>query len=417
MSKADLLNRITEYYLNSGDFNGIDNRALQPYNQDELVGLIIDESVQLISQYDDINMYINRLNSFPAIEKQIENVRKNRRFAVYPSPKHLKTVEIQEEKPFSKMLAKGDCQLKVVYFSVGILENYVNDPRYKMLDNGYIGNIYVSDDCDPDDPIYSEYIQDYGIAYPTTGDKMRDRAIGVFLRDLSRLNLQAQYKWAGFLLPDQESFKVNYGFLKNMILADWVEDVWVFDALLEEIKFINQLCENMQIPKLFSHEYDRWSQELIGYRIILLPTLKNYYDFVGALEKIFVHNLNYKTFQKSGERIVPIERKNSDGSLKGSLQMLEEWLSVNYYSHYPQGAELFKERVSSVLREIRKIRQTPAHELYKNEYDKSLYKKQNQLVVSLYRAIVDIRYIFYAHPKNRGTEIPTILDEDKVVVY
>lgn len=35
-----------------------------------------------------------------------------------------------------------------------------------------------------------------------------------------------------------------------------------------------------------------------GSRNILLPTLKNYYDFVLVLKKIIVHNISYKTFQK-----------------------------------------------------------------------------------------------------------------------
>ncbi len=99
------------------------------------------------------------------------------------------------------------------------------------------------------------------------------------------------------------------------------------------------------------------------------------------------------------------------------MVLLEEWLEKNYYSRNPDGAKLFKEKVSSVLREIRKIRQIPAHELYENKHDKSVYKKQNELVTSLYYALRDIRAILLKHPNNRGITIPTELNGDNVVIY
>lgn len=40
-----------------------------------------------------------------------------------------------------------------------------------------------------------------------------------------------------------------------------------------------------------------------------------------------VHNISYKTFQKSAPHIASIERKDKNGKDKGSLVMFEEWLN------------------------------------------------------------------------------------------
>ena len=53
----------------------------------------------------------------------------------------------------------------------------------------------------------------------------------------------------------------------------------------------------------------------------------NYYDFALVLQKMVVHNISYKTFQKSAPHIASIERKDKNGKDKGSLVMFEEWLN------------------------------------------------------------------------------------------
>ena len=44
---------------------------------------------------------------------------------------------------------------------------------------------------------------------------------------------------------------------------------------------------------------------------------------------MFVHSLSYDFFKENGFLIKSVERKNIDGTLKGSLQMFEEWLEIN----------------------------------------------------------------------------------------
>ena len=417
MNKQETLDKITKYYLTSGDFNGIANTGLENSSRQDLEELILENKIFILSQRDDMNIFIRRFPGIPTKDKQLYALHNDRLFTIYPTKMHLATINIVEEKPFTKMLAQGEEQLKILYFNVDILQMYYDNPLYRISDFGYRGYIDV---VNPEaDELHSEYIKDFGVAYPNEKPIDSDRAIGVFLRDLSKLNYEAQCKWRGCLLRDQNEFVINKGFLDNLIYCKWVMDVWVFTALLEELKFINLLCKNIGLPPLFSKEYDMNENDLIGYRILLIPSKKNYFEFVTALEKIIINNINYKFFDFDKlNYILPIERKNEDGSLKGSLALLEEWMNTNYFSSNSKGQEAFKEYIMSTLRKIRKVRQIPAHDLYSNAHDKTLYSEQNKLISESYDSINQLRFIFQHHPANKGMQVPDILkDRENIVLY
>lgn len=419
MGKKELLQRVTNYYINSGDFNGLPDYEIPSSEIEDLVALIEDDLVRILTEDDDVNIYINRCNCFAEKEEQIKAVHKKSRCTIYPTQEHLATMNIRENKPFTEMLAQGVEQFHIMYFAVDVLELYINNPQYAIWDCGYRGNICIRDwDDEQADELHSEYIHDFGIAYPVDEPRDRDRAVAVFLRDLAKLNYEAQCKWRGFLLRNQKEFRVNYGFIKNLLYADWVTEYWIFDALLDEIKLINAMCNSIGIPQLFRKEYSRENQELIGYRIILIPSLKNYYEFVSALEKIVINNLSYDTFQKDTLGIASVERKKDDGTLKGSIEMLDEWFSSNYFRGNVEGCKAFKKYISGTFRTIRKIRQVPAHELYSNKHDKDLYRKQNELIEDVYRAVRDLRMMFSKHPSAKKVIVPEQLsDEENIVIY
>ena len=308
MDKKELLEYVTDHYLTSCDFNGVAVYNMPLFDTEDLVALIQENQVFVITDDDDFNIHINRYNWYSDKETQIASVRKKCGFAIYPTPTHLESLDIREEKPFTAMIARGAEQLRVMYFAVDVLELYVNNPQYIIWDCGYRGNIYLRDNAS-EDLLHSEYIKDFGVAYPRTAPRDGDRAIGVFLRDLSKLNFEAQCKWRAFLLRDQSKFVVNSGFIKNLLFGGWVDKYWIFDALLDEIKLINSMCNSIGLPPLFCNEYSREENQLIGYRTLLIPSSKNYYEFVSALEKIVVNNLNYKLFQQEASHIKPIDRK------------------------------------------------------------------------------------------------------------
>lgn len=419
MTKQELLDKITNHYINSPDYNGLPSYGLGDYLSDDLCELITDGLVRILSESDDINPYINRENRFASVAKQVETIRGARMFVVYPTPAHLSSCHVSSEKPFSQMLMNGYEQFRILYFSVDVLDLYVNNPQYHIIDHGYRGCIAVSNEtAEENDPLHSEYIQDFGIAYPRSDDKDSDRAIAVFLRDLAHLNYEAQCKWRGFMLPDQQKFVVNGGFVKNLLYGQWVETHWIFDALLDMIRYINELCKCIGIPPMFNKAYSREEHNLIGYRILLIPSKKNYYEFVSALEKIVIHNINYDTFQKEATGIKPVDRRRQDGTLKGSIDMLEEWFANNYYRNNQIGIEAFRNEVISVLRSIRKIRQVPAHELYCNTHDKQLYRQQNELIINTYNVLEFIGFAFAKHPLSKQyVSAHAFPNHSRIVVY
>lgn len=411
MKKNIVLQEIIDFYLQSKDFNGLPIYQMNNYSKEELINLIDNDLVEAISEKEVLNPHIRGFNI--DIPKDIQknnasNVESHTCF--YPTEKALEGVKIDYESPYTILMQKGREQFDIIFFDIEVLERYINNPKFLIMDNGYRGSIYIRDEYDDEED--SEYIKDYGMAY-IEGEKLT-RAVAIFLIDLAQLSPKIQMLWKAFELKNQDGCKVNSGFIKNLIYGEWVTDYWIFHAIIDEMIIINEQCEAMELPTLFSHTYGTdFSKMPEGYRNILLPTMKNYYDFVLVLEKMLVHNISVKTFQKDGFLIKGIERKDSKEYDKGSLVMLSEWLNRNIKTSIN-----IDEVIIKPLRNIRKIRQVPAHELTNNKYDIDVYKKQNDLVIETYRAIRGIRLLFSNHPKANKIEIQEwLVTGENIVCY
>jgi len=411
----NILSQIVDYYIKSSDFNGLPFYNIINTDIKKLIDLIDQEKIESYSQYEFINPHIKAFEIKSSKEHQKELVfNKTDLVVFYPTKKHLLSLNLHDERPFTKMLLNGEPQLKILYFSIEIIERYFNNPKYLIRDSGYRGTISIKDEFyDEEDILDSEYIQDYGMAYKKDATS-KERYVGVFLRDLSKLILEAQYRWRSFLLPDNDNYIVNYGFIKNLIYGEWVETVSIYDALLEEIVLINKMCNSMGIQPLFRNEIKPHGyNEPLHYRHIFLPTIKNYYDFLTVLEKLVVHNINSKTFLKVANLIRAVERKDENGREKGSLTMFQEWLRINIRTSEDPVALIIKP-----LRNIREERQIPAHELYENKHDVRLYEKQDELIQNTYAAVRAIRLFFANHPSNKGIETPEyLITGEKIVIY
>jgi len=411
--KEKILKIITDYYLNSGDFNGFPLYYFDKNYTDLICQLIDEGKVEVLSSAFVINPHIKafRLN-IDKEEQKKEVINNGDSVVLYPTEKYLKELNLNSEKPFTKMLLEGQGQLKIVFFKIEILETYFQDPRYKVFWYDYRGSIVVSDEF-YDENLESEYIKDFGLGYHK--EKLyEERVVGVFLGDLAELSLNAQLKWKANYLENQQDYFINDGFYKNLILGEWIDEVSIYDAILDEMIIINKMCENMGIPHLFRKTYEPHTFEKPeDYRIMFLPTLKNYYSFVLVLEKIIIHNINYKTFITTAKYIKPVERKDGKGNLKHSLNMMSEWLKQNISTN-----EDIDKLIINPLKSIRKIRQVPAHEIYSNQYDKLLYKKQNEIILETYKAIRSIRLFFANYPGNQDIEIPEyLITGEKIRVY
>ncbi len=399
-----ILDEVVTYYQKSPDFNGLPIYNMKNYDYAVLSKLIDEGLIMVLSSNEVANPHIKIMNLNISTEIQKRNISSSSSYSVlYPTAKALEETDVNMEKPYTAMLEKGHAQLEIIFFNIEILERYANNPQFSIVDYGYRGSIRLKDEQNGDDSLEYEYIKDYGMAYSDRPELVR--AIGVFIRDLSKLSSKKQMLWKAFEISAKAKCKIHANFYKNLILGEWVSDYWIFHALLDEMKVINKQCEEMGIPKLFIKTFDPDPLNTPdGYRNIFLPTLKNYYDFVIVLEKMIVHNISYKTFQIDSFRIKAVERKDESGKDKGSLQMFEEWLRKNIRTK-----EDLRELIIVPLKDIRSTRQKPAHEFSKNDYDISLHQKQLDLMHNTYAAIRAIRIFFSNHPYARDVEVSEVL--------
>lgn len=401
-NRDSLIKEIVNYYLTSKDYNGFPVHLMDNCDIDLLCELIDDNLIEVLSSDDVLNPHIKAFNVRMDKQMQKERIHSHTDCCVlYPTELALSTIDFDHSMPYSSLMRKGAEQFDIVYFDIEILERYANNPMFFIADVGYRGTICLKDQYCEYDGIDYEYIRDYGMAY-IDGEKFR-RAIGVFVCDLAKLSPQKQLLWKSFELEKQESCHIHPGFIKNLIFGEWVTETWVFHAIIDEMIVINKICEAIGIPVLFNHIYGTHFTEMPeGFRNILLPTKKNYHDFVLVLEKMLVHNISYKTFTHNGFMVKNISRKDDAGKDKSTLQMLLEWLCKNTTADKCKVEEF----IITPLKTIRKIRQKPAHELSANNYDIDYYQKQFDLVYDAYSSIRCLRELLHQHPCGNTVNLP-----------
>ena len=397
----NLLKTIIDYYLNSSEFNGIPVGSIPDFDPHEAEVLIKRNMLEAIS--NDLNPYIKFFNSSQAIETQMRNL-KREDCCLYPTPWALAGIPKDQNRKYKTLLQSGWGQFEIIYFDVDVLELYFNNPQYLITDMGYRGQIDVRDECAEDN---LEWIKDYGIAYGP--NKETDKAIGVFIRDLAFLSEKAQMRWASHEKENQAQWQINGGFYKNLILGEWIDTVWVFDALLEEQEIINSICDRIGIRHIFTKTWNISNcKRPEGYRLILIPTRKNYYDFVSVLEKIVANNISSKAFTGQQNKTRAIIPENDEGT----ISLLGKWLIAN-----GRDQQVVEEHIVAPLKHIRKVRQTPAHDFIDNKYDTMVYIEQNQIVEKAYEAMSCLRIMLSTHPLAKGVEIPEYLQQEKGIVF
>lgn len=414
MNKEKMLKQIIDYYISSGDFNGLPIYMMKEYDLESLTKLVDQGMIEVLSEKEVFNPHIKGFDlSIIPKETQLQRViEKGSHTCFYPTEKALLDVQADYQKPYKALLEKGAPQLEIIFFNIEILQVYINNPKYYIADFGYSGNIGLKEEYCNEDELYDEFVKEYGMAYEKGNPKI-NRAVGVFVKDLSKLSSNTQMRWKSYELPNQNNYAVESGFYKNAILGEFVDKYWIMNAILDEMRVINDMCIAIGLPRLFRDTYGTYYTERPdGYNTLLLPTKKNYYDFVSVLEKLLVHNINIKVFLKDCGIIKSIERKDDDSNPKGSLVMLKEWMLKNVRADYDM-----EEVIINPLKNIRKIRQVPAHELYNNEFDVNLYDEQKTLVEDIYEAIYALRRLFMGHPLATSVKIPEALLKRKDIVF
>jgi len=406
---AAILKLAIDKYLGSRDFNGLAIRELRAATTltDDVTTLIRERGADLVRGDGHPNPHIKAL---PAEDTalQLKKIAEQGlgTGCLYPTPEVLARVVKRMEhdgQPFTLELALGASQLDFRAFDLRSLEYYRNDPRFEYRVDDIHGSIVYKDEYfDKHAPAQDQLVMDrFGFCYSET---LR-RAVAVFLRDLHKLDGEQQEHWKRYLLKGE--YKLHPDYYRTSILGDFPEGISIFDAFLEEKNQINIMCRLMGRAPLFRSEHKAHDRP-DGFGFLIRPTQKELRGFTLLLDQLMSDDLNREFFHD----VEMVERgTTAEGKIlavaKGTIQALEEWLSKSLRFPDPKP----KDDMLKTFRDIRKLRQKPAHKHEKDTFDEKHFEAQRELIIDAYDAMRTIRLILKSHPTARSHEVPKWLQK------
>lgn len=412
---------VEEKYFASGDFNGLTLQEL-------LKGSDLAKDVALAEIRVGVETNVltiehagnPHIKPFAGVKKEemlgfLQESKGERLFCMYPHPEKLKSAAAANnyrDRPFAYELAKGAGQLDFRTFELSTLEFYRNDPRYHYETNSIQGRICVTDEYFESEvmPEHDQVLlQGFGFAY----DKELNRYVGVILRYLNKLSPEHQRIWAAKQVKKDEIW-LHPEYFAKAFEGSWGTRLSIFDAFVQELDQINQMCDRMVKPQLFRESYCQ--ERIRGFAFLLRPTKSELEDFVHLLDKMMSDNISKDFFRGDLELERDVTRK-SDGKTivepKGTIQLLEEWLRKFYRSAENEDSV---EILIKAFRRIRKLRQEPAHRIGLDIFDQAFLKEQRALIIEAYNAVRFLRLILGLHPEVKANppEISDWLRDGKI---
>lgn len=442
-NKHKVIKSVFDFFIKSKDFNGItltDLSSRTNINYQQLL-LIIKELVleDIVSIQSDLSPHIIRTHHYDK-EKQIQLLKeaKNNKVTIIneikvPSPKKTKIIRITSdshlicayptesylkqnrnvdefrEKPYSQRLALGEPHLTPVFFELNVLERYSTDPRYDFRFYDYSGHISIK--STKNETLLREndrvFLDTFGLGF----DKKGNRIVVAYLRYLNDLTPHHQSYWKSKEVTGLcKGVKEYYD---NTILGKWVFANSVFTAFLKEQKIVNELSNLIFEKQLFLKTFADENRPK-EFTFFLSPTLENYNKFIFLLDKMISDNINKKFFENidhyNYEDVANgvVERKT-----KGTLQLLEEWLKKNIHLKNEKGYDI----LINSFKKVRKERQSPAHKIQENIYDKDFHTKQMEMMKEVYFSMQGLRIILKQHPLASEYKIEKWIEEGRPRIY
>lgn len=414
----DIERTVVDFYMRSHDFNGLPMFTLLRNSPDAISAKAAVESLIRKGRISccfasvSINMHIKRFPDL-SIDDQLALLSKepSDSFCLYPSPDLVRAnfdVSKFDDRPFTKKLALGAAQLDWEGFDLGVLDRYYNDPRYLFRFEDHQGRLSVHDDANEDKSFPERdkvLLQSFGVGYDETGR----RVAVVFLRYLSGLSPEHQQYWNTFIIP--EKTKLHREYYRASYLGEWPEYGSYFGAILTEIKLINELSKGVFGKPLFRSVPDEERPaELTPF---LRPTLRNFNDFVLAMDKLLSENIDHDFFD--GQIVLEKETIRPDGKViverKGTLALLEQWLrtSIGW-----EDTEKAVRVIVEPLRRIRRLRRGPAHKLEKDKFSQDYDTQQHEIVRDSYISLMSLREALNTHPAAPKIKVPRWIAEGKI---
>lgn len=434
--KEQVLKHIYEYFINSSDFNGIPLRQIGedlgiPYQKsiDIVIELVSGDNCMIQSSTNphiihsrtySISSQIQCLEA--AKELKIEELcigdlhilQENTEYpiCVYPSQAYLKTHRNVNNMPlFTKLLSLGEPQLTPCYFDMDVLQRYYDDPRYYFFFENYSGRISCKDK--EGKPLVRKedevFLETFGMGYDNQGD----RIVVAYLRYLHALTPEHQLFWQSKMVHPARNPKMLQEYYDNTMEGCWVNSESVYTAFQYELNTIISLSEQIFGKPLFRAKIpcDNSPREL---SFFFLPTKKHFNDFVLAIDQLISENINKDFFD--GKVKMDYEKERDDGRIiithKGTITLLQEWLTNNITMTYGSVEELLKP-----FKDIRKLRQSPAHKISIDEYDPKYFEQQKEIIWKAYCSLRNLRILLSGHPNADKSLVPEWLDNCKIKNY
>ncbi|MGY6523513.1 MAG: hypothetical protein ACXIUD_17410 [Mongoliitalea sp.] len=436
--KERIENIVYDFFVASSDFNGIPLRNIsEKLNIDYENSIdIIKELVRdrIVSIQSSTNPHIIGFQHYP-IDSQIHILEEAKKIkevvhsfgeitissedteypiCLYPSKSYLQKKRNLAEfgnALYTKQLALAEPHLTPIFFEIEVLDRYFNDPRFDFKFEDYSGQISCLYD-EKENPIVREedqiFLKTFGLGFDENGDRL---AV-VYLRYLKDLTPEHQIYWKS--RQKTGNCKMLEEYHQNTIQGNWTFSYSIFSGFIGEQKCINDLTELIFTKPLFRKSFEKENRPK-EFTFFFTPTLKNYNDFILLLDKMISENINKDFFEGKVDFFEFKELENGlvERQSKGTLQLFEEWLtSVFNVKGDGTVSELFKP-----LRKIRKERQSPAHRINENQYDRQLIEKQKIIMDDIYSVFRNLRNIFHQHPKARDFEIPDWLENGKIKTF
>jgi len=418
-----IVSHIIKSYIDSNDFNGVPiSLLMKTLNIEEaqakqiILNLLSNNKITLCFP-DSGNPHIKRFPDL-AVETQIEKLQGEslEHVCAYPSCEVLAGQFEKHDyvdRPFTRALYLGAAQLEARFFDMGVLERYRNDPRYHFDFEYFSGIISIaSDHYETNDVPERDQVllESFGLAI----SERKDRKIAAFLRYLHNLTPEHQQYWKSYEITSDGYILVPEYYTPS-IIGDFPTHGPIYTGILEEIKLINEMCSRIGKPILFRDTFER--ERPLEFGLFLRPTQRDFDAFIHTADKILSENLNQKFFASWPQLTLETVTENKDGTQtktrKGTVQLLDEWLR-----NVIMGAD--EEDIDKIIngfKEVRKLRQAPAHKIDPNKYDNSYIEKQRDIFEKIYVAVRTIRLFFTNHPATIGVEVPDWLQEGRLRNY
>ena len=419
MTNAQLLAAVTEFYLGSGDFNGIPLRTIpvaRPELDTMISELVTDDLVSLNFGSPHPNPHIK---AFPpeAAEKQLERLAGTAdltHVTAYPERKHLETVVDAgkySNEPYTLRMALGAGALEPAFFDLAVLEIYRNDPRYLYRSDDTQGLISVSDEYFRSDAMRGSdqvLLQTFGYGF----DEDMYRSVCVYFTYLRRLSPEHQQIWASKEL--EGSFRIHPAYWASTA-GHWPERVSIFRAFSEELHQLQQMCDHIGEPRIVREDFSD-DRKPPNFGFLIRPTLRELQDFYATLDKMMSDNLN-KDFLRKYVPETETETTRKDGKVvvqpKGTITLLAEMMDKMTFPNREPA-----DRMIEIFRRVRKLRQRPAHAADDNKFDLEYYREQRELVIEAYTAVRTLRMIIANHPGLRDYDgVPEWLHNGEIYNY